>query len=485
MNDHLRLDALLTRRALLAQSGLSWAAVALGGLLNEAGAAAPSAPAAAPGPVDPLSRRKPHFRPRAKSIIYLHMVGAPSHLDLFEPKPELNRLDGQPCPQEFIEGKRFAFLRGHPRMAGSRFKFARHGQSGLEVSELLPHLAGVADEITLVRSLHTEEFNHGPAQLFLHTGFGRPGRPGIGAWLTYGLGSANANLPAYVVLLSGPLAGAGTSLWSSGFLPTVYQGIQFRSSGEPVLFLTNPPGRSPADRRRLLDAVQELNRGQLADVGDPEIATRISQYEMAFRMQSSVPELMDLSGETQETLDLYGAKPGQASFANNCLLARRMVEQGVRIIELYDADWDHHGDLATRLPRKCQDVDRGMAALVTDLKRRGLLDETLVVWSGEFGRTPMQQIDSGAGVATKPGRDHHKDAFCAWLAGGGVKAGFQYGRTDDFGYSIVEQPVHVHNLNATLLRQLGIDHERLTFKYQGREYRLTDVHGQVVNDLLV
>jgi uncharacterized protein (DUF1501 family) len=349
---------------------------------------------------------------------------------------------------------------------------------------LLPHLAGVADEITLVRSLHTEEFNHGPAQLFLHTGFGRPGRPGIGAWLTYGLGSANANLPAYVVLLSGPLAGAGTSLWSSGFLPTVYQGIQFRSSGEPVLFLTNPPGRSPADRRRLLDAVQELNRGQLADVGDPEIATRISQYEMAFRMQSSVPELMDLSGETQETLDLYGAKPGQASFANNCLLARRMVEQGVRIIELYDADWDHHGDLATRLPRKCQDVDRGMAALVTDLKRRGLLDETLVVWSGEFGRTPMQQIDSGAGVATKPGRDHHKDAFCAWLAGGGVKAGFQYGRTDDFGYSIVEQPVHVHDLNATLLRQLGIDHERLTFKYQGREYRLTDVHGQVVNDLL-
>ena len=484
MNDDLRLRELLTRRALLAQSGLSWAAVALGGLLNEAGAAAPSAPAAAPAPVDPLARRKPHFRPRAKSIIYLHMVGAPSHLDLFEPKPELNRLDGQPCPQEFIEGKRFAFLRGHPRMAGSRYKFARHGQSGLEVSELLPHLASVADEITLVRSLHTEEFNHGPAQLFLHTGFGRPGRPGIGAWLTYGLGSANANLPAYVVLLSGPLAGAGTSLWSSGFLPTVYQGIQFRSSGEPVLFLTNPPGRSPADRRRLLDAVQELNRGQLADVGDPEIATRISQYEMAFRMQSSVPELMDLSGETQETLDLYGAKPGQASFANNCLLARRMVEQGVRIIELYDADWDHHSDLATRLPRKCQDVDRGMAALVTDLKRRGLLDETLVVWSGEFGRTPMQQTDSGAGVSTKPGRDHHKDAFCVWLAGGGVKAGFQYGRTDDFGYSIVEQPVHVHDLNATLLRQLGIDHERLTFKYQGREYRLTDVHGQVVSDLL-
>jgi len=298
------------------------------------------------------------------------------------------------------------------------------------------------------------------------------------------LGSDNQDLPAYVVMLSGPLAGAGTSLWSPGFLPSVYQGIQFRSSGDPVLFLSNPKGHSQEDRRRVLDTVQQLNQAELADVGDPEIATRINQYEMAYRMQMSVPDLVDIAKEPKATLQMYGAEPGKASFANNCLLARRLVERGVRMVQLYDADWDHHSDIANRLPRKCQEVDRAMAALVTDLKQRGLLDDTLVVWGGEFGRTPMQQGESGSGTTTKPGRDHHKDAFTMWLAGGGVKSGITYGKTDDFGYNIVENPVHVHDLNATVLHLLGIDHEKLTYRYQGREFRLTDVHGAVVKGIL-
>ncbi len=462
----------LTRRAFLHRSGVGLGAMALGGLLSHSLSGADGRP------------RATHFAPRAKRVIYLHMVGAPSQLDLFDHKPALERHDGKPAPDEFIKGKRFAFLRGHPSIAASRFAFSRHGESGAEISELLPHLAGVADELTFVKSLHTDEFNHAPAQLFLHTGFGRLGRPSMGSWVTYGLGSENADLPSYVVLLSGPLAGAGTSLWGPGFLPSVHQGVQFRSNGEPVLFLRNPEGHDDADRRRVLDTVKTLNEAQLADVGDPEIATRISQYEMAFRMQTSVPELMDISREPKSTLELYGAQPGKASFANNCLLARRMIERGVRMVQLYDADWDHHADLGARLPRKCQDVDQGMAALIKDLRQRGLLEDTLVIWGGEFGRTPMGQTDSGAGNATKPGRDHHKDAFTMWLAGGGVKRGLTYGRTDELGYSIAEKPVHVHDLNATVLHLLGLDHERLTFRYQGRDFRLTDVHGHVVRDLL-
>src|SRR5687768_9758053 len=469
----------VTRRAFLRRSGLGLGAMALGSLLTDSLFAAGPA-----GTRNPLAARPPHFAPRAKQVIYLHMVGAPSQLDLFDHKPALEKLDGELCPAEFIEGKRFAFIRGHPKIAASKYAFARHGASGHEISELLPHLSKVADEIAIVKSLHTDEFNHGPAQMFLHTGFGRPGRPSFGSWVTYGLGSENENLPAYVVLLSGPLAGAGTSLWSTGFLPSVFQGVQFRSTGDPVLFLSNPKDHSREDRRRLLDAVQALNQDALAEVGDPEIATRINQYEMAFRMQMAVPELMDLSKESPETLALYGAQPGKASFANNCLQARRLIERGVRMVQLYDADWDHHNELATRLPRKCKDVDQGMAALIQDLKQRGLLEETLVIWGGEFGRTPMQQIASGVGAITKPGRDHHKDAFTIWMAGGGVKRGFVYGKTDDFGYNVVENPVHVHDLNATVLHLLGIDHERLTYKYQGREFRLTDVHGKVVKDLL-
>jgi hypothetical protein len=414
------------------------------------------------------------------------MIGAPSQLDLFDYKPALVKHDGQPCPAEFLQGKRFAFIGGPMKLAGTKFKFARHGQSGQEMSELLPHLAEVADELCIVRSLHTEEINHAPAQMFLHTGFGRGGRPSMGAWAVYGLGSVTQELPAYVVLLSGPLAGAGTSLWSAGFLPSVYQGIQFRSSGDPVLFLSNPAGHSATDRRQVLDAVQELNRQQLDRMGDPETETRISQYEMAFRMQASVPDLMDITNESPATLRLYGAQPGKASFANNCLLARRLIERGVRVVQLYDADWDHHGNIAGRLPKKCKDVDQAMAALVRDLKQRGLLNETLLIWGAEFGRTPLRQDKdmSDNSTAPKPGRDHHKDAFTMWLAGGGVRAGAAVGKTDDFGFGPVEEPVHVHDLNATVLHLLGLDHEKLTYKYQGREFRLTDVHGRLVSGIL-
>ncbi|HTU17205.1 MAG TPA: DUF1501 domain-containing protein [Gemmataceae bacterium] len=459
----------LSRRQFFCRSGLGLGSAALAALLHE----------------DTRAARPPMFPPRARHVIYLHMIGAPSQLDLFDHKPELTKRHGEECPESLLRGRRFAFLGGKLKLAGSPFRFARHGDSGQEISALLPHLAGIADDIAIVKTLHTEEINHAPAQLFLHTGFGRGGRPGLGSWVSYGLGSSNRDLPAYVVLLSGPLGGAGTNLWGNGFLPSVYQGIPFRSGGDPVLFLGNPKGQSSDDRRRILDAVKELNEKQLADVGDPEIATRISQYEMAFRMQTSVPGLMDISREPKAVLDLYGARPGKASFANNCLLARRLVEQGVRVVELYDADWDHHNNLAQLLPAKCRDVDRGMAALVQDLKQRGLLDETLILWGAEFGRTPLGQGVSNAGNKKAiPGRDHHKDAFSVWLAGGGVRGGITHGKTDDFGFSPIENAVHVHDLNATVLHLLGLDHEKLTFKYQGREFRLTDVQGTVVRELL-
>ena len=471
MTSHLDL---LNRRAFFQRAGFGVGGLALSSLMGEASAAT----------VNPLAAHAARFAPKAKRIIYLHMIGAPSQLDLFDPKPELVKRDGETCPESLLKGRRFAFIGGEMKLSGSKFRFARHGQSGQHLSELLPHLAGVADDIAVVRSLHTEEINHAPAQMFLHTGFGRGSRPGLGSWVTYGLGSDNANMPAYVVLLSGPSGGAGTSLWSSGFLPSVYQGVQFRGEGDAVLYLSNPPGHTAQSRRRVLDAVGALNEIQLADVHDPEIATRISQYEMAYRMQTSVPELMDIAKESPATLKLYGAQPGRASFANNCLLARRLIERDVRVVELYDSDWDHHGNIAAALPRKCRDVDQGMAALITDLKQRGLLDDTLVVWASEFGRTPLAQGITGDGAATKPGRDHHKDAYTVWLAGGGVKGGMSFGQTDEFGFSVASQGVHVHDLNATVLHLLGLDHERLTFKYQGREFRLTDVHGSVVRELL-
>lgn len=464
-----------SRRTFLNRSGVSLGLAALGSLLSREAARAES---------NPLAAKVGHFAAKAKNVIYLHMIGAPSQLDLYEPKPELVKRDQEVCPPSLLEGKRFAFIGGEMRLSGSPFKFQQHGQAGLYFSDALPHLSKMADDLCMVRTLHTEEINHAPAQIFLHTGFGRGGRPSFGSWVTYGLGSENEDLPAYVVLLSGPPGGAGSSLYSSGFLPSVHQGIQFRSEGDSVLYLSNPANHPSESRRRVLDTLAKLNTSHLDNVGDPEIATRISQYEMAYRMQTSVPELMNFEDESAETLKLYGAQPGKASFANNCLLARRLVERGVRLIELYDSDWDHHNNLANRLKAKCKDIDQASAALITDLKQRGLLDETLIIWGSEFGRTPLAQGIDGSGNKTAIGRDHHKDAFTVWLAGGGIKGGVTYGQTDDFGFSIAENPVHVHDLNATILHLLGLDHERLTYKYQGREFRLTDVSGTVMREWL-
>ena len=467
-----RLD--LTRREMLKSSGVGIGALALSSLFQRDASAG----------INPLAARRPHFAPKAKSVIYMHMVGAPSHLDLWDNKPKLVEQDGELCPDEMFKGKRLAFIRTHPQLLGTRYKFEKCGESGAEISELLPHLKTVADDLTFVHSLHTDQFNHAPAQLMLHTGFGRFGRPGIGAWVSYGLGSENENLPGYVVMITGNVAGAGNSLWGSGFLPSVHQGVEFRSQGDPVLFLSNPKGIDRSDRRTIVDGINYLNRARLADVGDPEIATRISQYEMAYRMQASVPELMDISDEPPEVHERYGTRPGQKSFANNCLLARRLVERGVRFVQLFDQGWDHHGNVFGSLPNKCRQVDRASTALVADLKSRGLLEETLVIFGGEFGRTPMSQGRNGSDKKTKPGRDHHKESFTMWMAGGGLKPGFSYGKTDELGYGITENPMHIHDLNATILHLLGMDHEKLTFKYQGRQFRLTDVHGHVARDLI-
>jgi len=458
----------LARRDFIRSSGIGFSSIALASMLNDDSATAAYAM---------------HFAPRAKQVIYLHMIGAPSQLDLFDEKPELVKRDGQPCPPEVTKDRDFAFIGKTSTLAGSPYKFSRHGASGQSLSELLPNLARVVDELAIIHSVHSEEINHAPAQMFLHSGFGRGGRPSLGSWVSYGLGSENRELPGYVVLLSGPAGGAGTSLWSNGFLPSIHQGIQFRTHGDPVLFLSSPEGHTSADRRRVLDALSTLNQEQYATSGDPEIATRIGQYELAYRMQTSVPELMNIDGETRETLELYGAKPGKSSFANNCLLARRLVERGVRMLELYDSDWDHHNNLESRLSQKCLETDRPIAALIEDLRRRGLLQDTLVIWGSEFGRTPLRQ-GALAEDSKLFGRDHHKDAFTIWLAGGGVKGGVSYGSSDELGMDVAEDGVHVHDLNATILHLLGLDHQRLTYRYQGREFRLTDVHGHVVHNIL-
>lgn len=471
---HSSLSTFSARRCFLGQTGLQFGACALSQLLT-----ADQTPVAKAAEAAVL----PHHPAPARAVIYLHMIGAPSQLDLFDEKPELVRRHDQPCPPEVTKGRDFAFIGKTSALAGSPWRFQQHGQSGQVLSELLPHLGGVADELAVIRSIHSDEINHAPAQMMLHTGFGRAGRPSVGSWINYGLAAETQNLPGYVVLLSGPPGGAGTSLWASGFLPGRHQGIQFRSQGDPVLYLSSPEGYRPEQRRRELDALRALNEEQFAATGDPEILTRISQYEMAWRMQASVPELSDLSTETQSTLDLYGVEPGRPSFGANCLMARRLVERGVRMVELYDADWDHHGGIETALPRKCMDVDQPMAALIRDLRQRGLLDQTLVVWGSEFGRTPLRQGGSSGGRRV-PGRDHHKDAFTMWLAGGGIRGGTSWGRSDDFGMDVAEDGVHVHDLNATILHLLGLDHERLTFRHQGREYRLTDVHGNVVDGIL-
>ena len=465
----------LTRRQLFQRVGLGVGGYALANLLNNDLSAASKSPFF-------------HFAPKAKNVIYFHLVGAPSHLDLFDYKPELQKRNGELCPKEMFEGKQLAFIRSRPSLLGtskeSKYEFKKCGKSGIRISNLLPHLQTVADDMCFIRTLHTEQFNHAPAQMFMQTGFERFGRPSLGAWTNYGIGSPNKDLPGFVVMVTGQYPGAGNSVFGSGFLPSVYQGIEFRGKGDPVLFLSNPKGVDASARRKVISAVNQLNEMQLDGVGDPEIATRISQYEMAYRMQTSVPELKDLSKESQTTLDAYGAKVGGAGFANNCLLARRMVERGVRFVQLFDQGWDHHSGVFSRLPGKCKQVDQPIAALIKDLKERGLLDETLVVWSAEFGRTPMGQGTGGSGEKTAIGRDHHKEAFTVWMAGGGTKPGHVHGRTDDLGYGIADSPVHVHDFNATLLHLLGMDHERLTYRFQGRKFRLTDVHGHVVKNVI-
>ncbi len=463
------------RRWFLEQCGVGLGAVALGQLLGEAGYGAPL-PSSADGPLAP---RAPHFPPRTKNIIFLFMAGAPSHLDLFDHKPQLAKFDGTLPPEELLRDYRAAFINPNSKLLGPKFSFSRHGQSGVELSELLPHTATVVDDIAIVKSMVTDAFNHAPGQLLINTGVQQFGRPSMGAWVTYGLGSEARDLPAFVVFSSGAKGpSCGDSCWGSGFLPTVYQGVQFRSSGDPVLYLSNPEGMDRELQRDSLDSIRRLNEMHLGVMGDPEIATRINSYEMAFKMQSSVPELMDLSQESEDTLELYGAQPGKASYPNNCLLARRLVERGVRFVQLYHEAWDQHGNLVRDLKKNCLATDQASAALIKDLKQRGLLDETLVIWGGEFGRTPMVQ---GGG---QDGRDHHPNAFTMWLAGGGIKPGLTLGATDEFGFKVVEDPVHVHDLHATILHLLGFDHTRLTYRFQGRDFRLTDVHGEVVNKLL-
>ncbi|MCR9244821.1 MAG: DUF1501 domain-containing protein [bacterium] len=462
----------LQRRWFLRRSGVGLGGVALGSLLRDDGGGA-------------AVYRRPHPA-RAKSVIYLHMEGAPPTLDMFDRKPELDRLDGEKCPDSFLAGERFAFIKGHPRLLGHRHGWIR-GSNGIEVCELFPHLAQQLTETTLVRSMHTSEFNHAPAELLLFSGAPRPGRPSMGSWVSYGLGSENRDLPAFVVMTSGgSLPSAGKSLWSSGFAPTVHQGVELRSQGDPVLYLQDPPGFDRARRARSLAAINDLNEQRLAITGDPETATRIAQYELAFRMQASVPEAADLASEPPEVHELYGTTPGETSLANNCLLARRLVERGVRFVHLFDAGWDIHGtnktdDLMTQFPRKARELDRALAGLIVDLRRRGLLDETLVVWSGEFGRTPMNEKRNGSKLF---GRDHHPHCFSILMAGGGSKRGAVVGATDAIGYRITETPIHVHDLQATILHLLGIDHEQLTYKFQGRPFRLTDVHGKVRGELL-
>ncbi len=476
-------DALrdLTRRHFFSQAGFGLGSIALSSLLGR------ELSGQEPAALNPMSPKKPHFAPQAKNIIYLFMMGAPSQLDLFDEKPALRRYHGQPVPEDVIKGERFAFIKGVPKLLGSPYEFKAHGQSGATVSELMPNLATIVDDLAFVKSVHTNHFNHAPAQIFMNTGHTIVGRPSMGSWLTYGLGSEANDLPGFVVLVSGKIdPGAGSACWSSGFLPTTYQGVEFRSKGDPVLSVTNPDGVDSEVRARTVETLRALNQKHLDGTGDPEIATRIAAYEMAYRMQSSVPGLVDLGREPKGVHEMYGTEPGKNSFANNCLLARRLVERGVRFVQLYHRGWDHHGtnvddDIPHGLPNLCRQTDRAAVALVKDLKARGLLDETLVIWGGEFGRTPMNE---SRGEGKFMGRDHHPRAFTMWLAGGGIKPGVTIGATDEIGYTIAQDPVHVHDLHATALHLMGIDHLRLTTKFQGREYRLTDVHGTVVKSLL-
>jgi hypothetical protein len=477
----------VTRRHFFREAGLGIGATALSTLINQSLLGGQAAPSPAINVANPLASKPPQFPAKAKSIIYLFMAGAPSQVDLLDCKPKLQQFDGQDCPEDILNGERFAFIVGKPKLLGSPYTFKKFGKSGAEISELLPHLTEIADDVAILKSLRTTQFNHAPAQMFMNTGFQFFGRPSMGSWLTYGLGSEASDLPGFVVLLSGENEpDGGKACWGSGFLPTVYQGVQFRSRGDPVLFLTNPEGVSPELRRQSLDTLRDLNEMHLKSAGDPEIITRIASFEMAYRMQFSVPELMDISKESAATQEMYGAEPGKASFANNCLLARRLVERGVRFVNLYHRGWDNHGtssrdDIVNRLPKLCQETDQPAAALIKDLKQRGLLDTTLVIWGGEFGRTPMNEARNRSKFL---GRDHHPKAFSVWMAGGGINPGVVVGKTDELGYNVIEDPVDVHDLHATILHQMGLDHTKLTYRFQGRDFRLTDVSGNTVKKLL-
>ena len=462
---------LTARRWFFKQCGVGVGSLALGQLLREQGFASPAS-------VNPMEPKQPHFAAKAKRVIYLFMAGAPSHLELFDNKPELTKWDGKLPPAELLKGYRTAFINPSSTLLGPKFKFARHGQSGSEVSELLPHLASVVDDISIVKSMHTDAFNHAPGQIFMNTGSQQFGRPSMGSWTTYGLGSESTDLPAYVVFSTGAKgASGGASNWGNGFLPSLHQGVMFRNAGDPVLYLSNPKAVDAEMQRDSIETIRHLNQKHIDVVGDPEIATRINSFEMAYRMQSSAPELMDLNREPKHILDLYGAEPGKTSFANSCLLARRLVERGVRFVQIFHEAWDQHGNLTADLKKNCRDTDQACAALIKDLKQRGLLEDTLVIWGGEFGRTPMVQGGSD-------GRDHHPNCFSMWMAGGGVKKGLTYGESDDFGFNASKDKVHVHDLHATLLHLLGFDHTKLTYRFQGRDFRLTDIAGEVVSKLI-
>ncbi len=482
-----KLSAERTRRHFFQDCGLGVGKAALASLALKDGLSAASETADLSAAVSPMAAKDPHYAPKAKSVIYLFMAGGPSQFELFQPKPKLQEYSGQVIPDSFLEGKRFAFMESFqdapPKLLGTRRKFQQHGQSGAWVSECLPHTAQVVDDLAFVRSVWTENFNHAPAKIMMNTGSPIFGRPSMGSWVTYGIGSESEDLPGFVVLQSGPRGPRGGALnWSSGFLPTAHQGVPFQSGGDPILNLSNPPGMNAARQQRSIDAIRELNRQRLDKTRDPEIATRIASYEMAFRMQTSGPELIDVASESKETLDMYGAEPGAKSFANNCLLARRLVERGTRFVQLYHTNWDHHGgqteNLNQSLDDVCLETDRACAALIKDLKQRGLFEDTLVVWGGEFGRTPMGEIRDTVG------RNHHIDAFTMWLAGAGIKPGQTVGETDELGFETIRDKVHVHDLQATVLHLLGLDHTALTFRFRGRDFRLTDVGGEVVNKLL-
>lgn len=465
----------ITRRHFFEECGIGVGKIALASLLA-------ASTAHASNTINPLAVRQPHFAPKAKRVIYLFMAGAPSQLDLFDHKPVLAKYDGVPVPESVLKDQRYAFIDQNSSMMATPFSFKQYGQSGAELSEMLPHLSKVVDDIALIKSVHTDQFNHAPAQILFNTGVPRPGNPSMGSWVTYGLGSEAEDLPGFVVMTSGGGISGGASNWGCGFMPTVYQGVPFRGKGDPILNLTNPHGVNEAMQRESLDLLKSLNQHRLDIVQDPEIASRINSYELAYRMQTSAPDAVDISKEDAATLKLYGAKPGESSFANNCLLARRLVERGVRFINLYHTGWDHHSDVEGGLKNECGKTDQASAALIQDLKQRGLLEDTLIVWGGEFGRTPM--VESSAALGRSRGRDHHPQAFTMWMAGGGIKAGQTLGETDELGMQITKRPVHIHDIQATILHLLGLDHLKLTYRFQGRDFRLTDVAGEVIPELL-